>query len=209
MAAKKKNKSRKPWWLRPKSWPWLVASGGAALLIAAALWYTAGQGGEEGSAKVFLEPAPPFSLPTTSGQQFVSRDHIGQHALLLFFNEGIGCGACWDQIVDLEAEWERFEVLGVQMVSIMVDPLDELQLEAKDRGIKGIIASDTDKSVSTSYDAMEASMHPGIKPGHTFVLVNKSGKILWRWDWPGHGKPMYLDVDKLYKEVSAWLKRAG
>lgn len=104
---------------------------------------------------------------------------------------------------------ERFDLLGLQMVSVMVDPLDQLQLEAEDRGIKGVIASDTDKAVSNSYGAMEASMHPGVKPGHTFILVNTSGKIIWRWDWPGHGKPMYLDVDKLYKEVSAWLKRAG
>lgn len=209
MATKKKNRDRKPWWLKPKNRLWLLASGGAVLLAAAAIWYAGGQGGQESSAKVFLEPAPPFSLPTISGEQFVSRDHIGQHALLLFFNEGIGCGACWDQIVDLEADWERFDVLGIQMVSVMVDPLDQLQLEAEDRGIRGVVASDVDKSVSNTYGAMDASMHPGVKPGHTFVLVNKSGKIVWRWDWPGHGKPMYLEVDKLYKEVSAWLKRAG
>ena len=52
-------------------------------------------------------------------------------------------------------------------------------------------------------------MHPGVKPGHTFVLVNKVGQMIWRWDWIGHGKPMYVEVDDLYKDVSTWLQKAG
>jgi len=91
----------------------------------------------------------------------------------------------------------------------MVDPLAELSAEAESRGITGIVAADEDKSVSWSYDAMEASMHPGAKPGHTFILVNKAGQMIWRWDWIGHGKPMYMEIDDLYGEVSKWLQRAG
>ena len=111
--------------------------------------------------------------------------------------------------MDLEADWSRFALLDVELVNIMVDPLTELEAEAQDLGITGIVASDTEKSVSETYEAMEASMHPGAKPGHTFVLVNKSGKMIWRWDWFGHGKPMYMDVDEIYGEVEKWLKRAG
>jgi hypothetical protein len=91
----------------------------------------------------------------------------------------------------------------------MVDPLAELSAEAESRGITGIVAADEDKSVSWSYDAMEASMHPGAKPGHTFILVNKAGQMIWRWDWIGHGKPMYMEIDDLYGEVSKWLQRSG
>ncbi|MDO8616673.1 MAG: redoxin domain-containing protein [Dehalococcoidia bacterium] len=112
-------------------------------------------------------------------------------------------------MVDLEADWGRFSALDVQLVSIMVDPLSQLDREAKDRGITGIVASDPDKKVSESYDAMQASMHPGVKPGHTFVLVNERGKIIWRWDWIGHGKPMYMEVQELYDAVSEWLQNAG
>jgi peroxiredoxin len=97
----------------------------------------------------------------------------------------------------------------VELVSIMVDPLDELAAEALARGITTIVATDEDKSVSNTYDALEASMHPGIKPGHTFVLVNKAGQIIWRWDWIGHGKPMYVEVDDVYDDVSTWLERSG
>ena len=111
--------------------------------------------------------------------------------------------------MDLEAEWPRFASLDVELVSIMVDPLSELAAEARSLGLNSAIASDAKKEVSTAYDAMEASMHPGVKPGHTFVLVNKVGRIVGRSDWIGHGKPMYMEVDDLYSDVAKWLERSG
>ncbi len=111
--------------------------------------------------------------------------------------------------MDLDADWGRFEPLDVELVSVMVDPINELQAEAAALGVTSIVAADTDKSVSYAYEAMEASMHPGIKPGHSFVLVNKQGQMIWRSDWIGHGKPMYVEVDDLYKDVAEWLERAG
>ncbi len=91
----------------------------------------------------------------------------------------------------------------------MVDPMYELAAEASRRGITSIVAADEDKSVSNLYNALEFSMHPGIKPGHTFVLVNKAGQIIWRWEWIGHGQAMYVEVDEIYGEVSKRLERAG
>src|SRR3970040_254232 len=52
-------------------------------------------------------------------------------------------------------------------------------------------------------------MHPAVKPGHTFVLLNKAGEMIWRWDWIGHGKPMYVEVDGGYHERSTWPGEAG
>jgi hypothetical protein len=95
------------------------------------------------------------------------------------------------------------------MVSIMVDPLAELQEEARARGITGIVASDPDKHVSEQYEAMDASMHPGVKPGHTFVLVLKGGQTSWRWDWFGHGKPMYMEVNDIYDNVQKGVSRGS
>lgn len=91
----------------------------------------------------------------------------------------------------------------------MVDPLPQLADEARRLGITSTVAADEDLAVATAYDAMEASMHPGVKPGHTFVLINKAGEIIWRWDWIGHGKPMYVEVDALYEDVALWLERSG
>ena len=97
----------------------------------------------------------------------------------------------------------------MELVTIMIDPMSELDAEARRRGITSIVAADEDKSVSNLYNALEFSMHPGVKPGHTFVLVNKAGQIIWRWDWIGHGSPMYVDVDEIYDNVSERLELLG
>jgi len=99
--------------------------------------------------------------------------------------------------------------MDLELVSVMVDPLDQLQMEASDRGIAGIVAADVDKTVSNEYEAMEASMHPGVKPGHTFILVDVNGNVIWRWDWGGHGAAMYVENDDLYEWVSRELGKSG
>ncbi len=91
----------------------------------------------------------------------------------------------------------------------MVDPMNQLAAEAERLGITSVVAADEDKSVSKTYNALEFSMHPGIKPGHTFILVDKSGQIIWRWDWLGHGQPMYVEVDEIYDDVSERLEKSG
>ncbi len=111
--------------------------------------------------------------------------------------------------MDLEKNWNEFEALDIELVSIMVDPMAQLASSVKQYGIKTIVATDTDKSVSTTYDALGASMHPGVKPGHTFVLVNKAGEIIFRRDWgyDDAGGMMYTDVDELYGLLSDQIKK--
>ncbi len=207
--ARKKRKGGQPWWRKRRVQRRLAVVASLALAIGVIAWLVVRGGGDSGPKQYLVEPAPPFTLPTVAGEEFSLTDHLGQHAMLLFFNEGIGCSPCLDQIVDLEEDWERFEALDVELVSIMVDPMDQLTAEAERLGITSVVASDEDKSVSNAYNALEFSMHPGIKPGHTFALVDKSGQIIWRWDWIGHGQPMYVDVDEIYDDISKWLERVG
>jgi len=95
--------------------------------------------------------------------------------------------------------------MDVELVSIVVDPESPVAAEVDSRGIRSLVALDEDKQVSNMYGALEASMHPGMKPGHTFVLVDKAGEMVWRWDWPGHGSPMYVDPDEVFQAVSSRL----
>ena len=212
--ARKKARHRRPWWRTPRFRRRLI--GATVTLVVIGLFgllavYVGGRGPEEEPVGQQLSAAaPPFTLPTVDEGVFSSADHVGQHALLLFINEGMGCAPCFDQIVDLEEDWKRFEDLNVQLVSIMVDPKEALAAEVEDRGITTVVAVDEDRKVSESYDAMEASMHPGVKPGHTFVLVDETGQMIWRVDWWGAemaGGRMYLDVDQVHKGVSDALAR--
>jgi hypothetical protein len=93
MARKKDRPRRQPWWQRRKVRRQLMVL--AALVWALALFglaavYFGGRGNHHETAQNVSGPAPAFSLPTTAGDEFVSADHLGQHALLLYFNEGVG-----------------------------------------------------------------------------------------------------------------------
>jgi hypothetical protein len=47
----------------------------------------------------------------------------------------------------------------------------------------------------------------GQEPGHTFVLVNGKGRILWLRDYgaPDHGGLMYVKPSDIYQQVSPFL----
>ena len=65
----------------------LVAAVGLFGLLAV---YLGGRGDHEAQQQNVSGPAPVFTLPTLGGGEFVSADHLGQEALLLYFNEGVG-----------------------------------------------------------------------------------------------------------------------
>ena len=101
------------------------------------------------------------------------------------------------QVVDLQAEIKEFEVLGVQVLAVMTDPVGDLAEEADCQGITRIpMLSDADATMSRSYDALGRGMHSD-KPGHTFVLVDEDGRIRWRKDY----SEMFVPVANILKAV--------
>ena len=93
MARKKHRPGRQPWWQRRKIRRQLMAL--AAVVAAVGLFgllavYLGGRGGHEAQEQNVSGPAPAFTLPTLGGGEFVSADHVGKQALLLYFNEGVG-----------------------------------------------------------------------------------------------------------------------
>ena len=106
--------------------------------------------------------------------------------------------------MDLEGN-ERFNSLGVELISVMADPAYKLTPEVESRGITTTVASDTTLRASKDYGALGKSMHPGIKPGHTFILVDKTGTIAWRWDWTEAKGEMYLAVEILNESLAVAL----
>jgi len=69
----------------------LIGALSSGLLIAAGLWLamSLGTGHEAATYLAQPGPAPRFSLPTTSGVNFDSSEHIGKHNLLLYFTRSL------------------------------------------------------------------------------------------------------------------------
>ena len=55
---------------------------------------------------------------------------------------------------------------------------------------------DSGASVSSAYGVIGTGMHENL-PGHSFILVDASGKIVWRGDYPS----MFVKTDQLLADI--------
>jgi peroxiredoxin len=187
-----------------------VIVGLAVVALAAVYWLNrpAGGGSAAGSYAFAVgspgpgELAPPIQLASTQGGTFDLASAQGK-TVLLYFQEGLTCQPCWDQLVDIESSFDRFQALGIdQIVTITTDPLDAIRQKVSDEGITTPVLSDLSLAVSRDYQANSYGMMGGDRDGHSFVLIRPDGTILWRADYGGPPDfTMYLPVDALLADL--------
>lgn len=150
------------------------------------------------------QPAPGFSLPATTGQTVNLADYRGK-TVLLYFQEGLSCQPCWDQITDLEKAASDVKAAGVdQVLSITTDPIDLITRKTRDMGLTTPVLSDPDLAVSKAYHANEYGMMGTARDGHSFILIGPDGVIRWRADYGGAPKyTMYVPVGQLLADLKA------
>lgn len=155
------------------------------------------------------EPAPPMRLPATDGSTFDLADQSGER-VMLYFQEGVMCQPCWDQLRDIEARWDDFEALGIdRVVSITSDPLDVLEDKVDLEDLATPLLSDPGVEVSATYEANRYGMMGTSMNGHSFVIVGPDGTIEWRGDYGGPPDyTMWLPVDALLADLDEGLNGA-
>lgn len=148
------------------------------------------------------QEAPPIELPSTEGGAFDLASARGE-TVLLFFQEGLMCQPCWDQLKDMEAQSGEFKDLGIdRTVSVTSDPLDGLKQKVEDENISTPVLSDPDLAVSETYGANKYGMMGEDRNGHTFIVVGPDGKIKWRADYGGAPDyTMYVPVKNLLADM--------
>lgn len=150
------------------------------------------------------DAAPDFTLAATDGSTFTMSDERGED-VLLFFQEGLGCQPCWDNMKEIEARMDDFEALGVdRMLTITTDPLGNTEEKVAAESLRFPVLADEQAEVSRTYDMPRYGMHPmsNTQPGHSFVLVNGDGVITWRADYGGEPNyTMYVPVDDMLADL--------
>ena len=154
------------------------------------------------------QEAPDFELASVvNGSQFNLAGYANKSDVLLFFNEGLSCSPCLQQMVDIDKDYSTFRQMGLTVVSITTDSASSLGTWAHSNGISNMmVLADPSSQVDNEYattGASVGSMHPGMTPGHTFILVGKDGKILWRQDYGT--STMYVPMDQLVAAVRSAL----
>ena len=127
--------------------------------------------------------APDFVLPSSLGGNISLSDYAGKKNVLLYFQEGIMCSPCWDQLEDIQKNYDKFKSLNIEVLTITVDPLNAVIKESNKRGINMPVLDDGNLTVSKAYNVLDYSMHPGSRPGHSFILVGEDGNIIWKKDY--------------------------
>ncbi len=132
----------------------------------------------------------------------------GGSTVLLYFQEGLTCQPCWDQLKDIQSNISQFHALGIdQVVSITTDPVNAVQQKVTDAGITIPVLSDTQLMASRTYSANSYGMMGDSRDGHTFIVVGPDGFIKWRADYGGAPKyTMYVPVPNLIADIRQGLK---
>ncbi len=120
--------------------------------------------------------------------------------VLLYFSMGVGCDACFTQMIELEDHANHMNALGVELVPVMPNPAPEVAEEATRFGIRTPILIDESVRVSAAYDTLGEGMHSEL-PEHSFVLVDDRGVVQWRGDYPS----MYVSASDLLAQVESAL----
>jgi peroxiredoxin len=154
------------------------------------------------------QAAPAFTLEDTTGRQVSLGDYKGK-SVLLYFQEGLSCQPCWDQLTSLEKDSAKVKAAGIDaVVSITTDPANLIARKTGDMGLSTPVLSDPNLTVSQQYSANKYGMMGAMRDGHSFVLVGPDGTIQWRADYGGAPDyTMFVPVDKLLSDLKDGIRR--
>lgn len=141
--------------------------------------------------------APDFTLTDTAGTKVALAALRGKN-VLLYFNEGAGCQACFTQMAQLEKDPDVAKA-GLVVLPIVMNTREQVTADMAAAGVRTPFLLD-DGTVSKAYGVLGKGMHAGL-PGHSFVLVDKAGKQRWYGEYPS----MWLSTADLLGQVRSHL----
>lgn len=169
------------------------------VIAAGVIGYVAFKPQETTGANISLgSAAPDFTLQDTAGGTFTLSQYRGKSNILLFFNEGLSCQPCLQQMLDLDGLNAQFESKNVLVVSVTSDGVGQLRSWMGAGGpMHGRVLSDPSLVAFNLYHPVGTG---GSMMTHTFILINKAGMVVWRQDYgPGN---MYVQNTAILAAVT-------
>lgn len=187
-----------------------IAAGAVAVIVVLFVIFQNSSSSSEGAYPYQVgspgagQAAPGFSLAASTGGT-ISLSQFRDRTVLLFFQEGLSCQPCWDQITDLQKHAAQLSAAGIQqVVSVTSDPIAAITTKARDMGLTIPVLSDPGLAVSRQYGANGYGMMGSSRDGHTFIVVGPDGTIRWRADYGGAPKyTMFLPTTSLLADLKA------
>lgn len=122
------------------------------------------------------EPAPDFSLKSTSGQQVSLADFRGQkHVLLAFFPLAF-TSTCTAELCAFSEDFDAFTGRDVVVLPISVDAVPSLKEFRKQQDMKTELLSDFKREASRAYGVLNED---SFYSRRAYFLIDKQGIVRW------------------------------
>lgn len=122
------------------------------------------------------EPAPDFSLKSTSGQTVTLADYRGrQHVLLAFFPLAF-TSTCTAEMCSFSEDFDVFASRDVVVLPISVDAVPSLKEFKKQQDLKTELLSDFKREASRAYGVLNEE---GFYSRRAYFLIDREGRIAW------------------------------
>jgi peroxiredoxin Q/BCP len=128
-------------------------------------------------------PAPAFTLADHLEQPQALDRLLERGPVVLVFYLGSTCHACMHELLELNADLERFHALGAEIVAASDDSSAQTRRRFKEFGaLRFPVLADPDHAVARAYDA--------IRPGqtaeaetlrHATFLIARDGRVQWAY----------------------------
>ena len=126
-------------------------------------------------------PKYEFTLPSSSGAEFNSAEHL---PLVVYFYPKDNTQGCTTEGLDFNARLAQFEKLGYTVVGISRDGVQSHQNFCTKQGFRFELMSDKDETVCKLFDVIKLKKLYGKESlgveRSTFVL-NAEGEIMYEW----------------------------
>src|SRR3954470_23495998 len=121
------------------------------------------------------QPAPDFTLPSTSGQKVTLSSLQGTPVLLAFFPLAFS-STCTAELCEMRDDHDRFAGHGVTVLPISVDHTYSLKEYKAKYGMHTDLLSDFKRDVSRQYGVL---LEDRFYSNRAYFLIDRDGMIRW------------------------------
>jgi peroxiredoxin len=122
--------------------------------------------------------APDFSLSDHQNQTWSLRTQLKRGPVVLIFYLGNTCAACMHELVELNADIDKFHSLGAEVVAISADgPAQSKRLQTEFGALSFPLLTDPDHRVALAYGAV-SNTQPA-QPVHAALIISWTGQVSW------------------------------
>ena len=126
------------------------------------------------------DPIPHFSGVDQNGNNFNSKEHIGNQPLVVYFYPKDFTPGCTQEACQFRDSYEDFKELGAEVIGISADSAKSHEKFSKKHDLPFRLLSDPDKKLQKKFGVKKSVF--GLLPGRETFVIDKQGKIIMRFN---------------------------